>query len=77
VGSGGRDRKASGDHRYLEKGWGERTGGDGYVGHARSVGLDSDFYQKVDVHVHFPEFFERAGPSEGVTMATSLDERAS
>jgi ATP-dependent Lon protease len=36
------------------------------------LGLDPDFYQKVDVHVHFPEFVRKDGPSAGVTMATSL-----
>ncbi len=36
------------------------------------LGLETDFYQKVDVHVHFPEFIRKDGPSAGVTMATSL-----
>ncbi len=34
--------------------------------------LDTDFYQKVDVHVHFPDFVRKDGPSAGVTMATSI-----
>jgi ATP-dependent Lon protease len=39
---------------------------------AEALGLADDFYQKVDVHVHFPEFVRKDGPSAGVTMATSL-----
>jgi ATP-dependent Lon protease len=39
---------------------------------AEMLGLEADFYQKVDVHVHFPEFVRKDGPSAGVTMATSL-----
>ena len=39
---------------------------------AELLGLEPDFYQKVDVHVHFPEFVRKDGPSAGVTMATSL-----
>jgi ATP-dependent Lon protease len=36
------------------------------------LGLDKDFYQKIDVHVHFPDFVRKDGPSAGVTMATSI-----
>ncbi len=39
---------------------------------ANILGLEPDFYQKIDVHVHFPEFIRKDGPSAGVTMATSL-----
>ncbi|MCL2449625.1 MAG: endopeptidase La [Polyangiaceae bacterium] len=39
---------------------------------AEALGLEGDFYQRVDVHVHFPEFVRKDGPSAGVTMATSL-----
>jgi ATP-dependent Lon protease len=34
--------------------------------------LEQDFYQKIDVHVHFPDFIRKDGPSAGVTMATSI-----
>jgi ATP-dependent Lon protease len=34
--------------------------------------LEPEFYQKVDVHVHFPDFVRKDGPSAGVTMATSI-----
>jgi ATP-dependent Lon protease len=39
---------------------------------AQRLGLAEDFYQKIDAHVHFPEFVRKDGPSAGVTMATSL-----
>ena len=39
---------------------------------SQALGLELDFYQKVDVHIHFPEFVRKDGPSAGVTMATSL-----
>ncbi len=39
---------------------------------AARLGLEQDFYQKVDAHIHFPEFVRKDGPSAGVTMATSL-----
>jgi ATP-dependent Lon protease len=40
--------------------------------HLERLGLANDAYQKVDVHVHFPDFVRKDGPSAGVTMVTAV-----
>jgi ATP-dependent Lon protease len=58
----------------LEKGMQES--GQAAMSYIRSrqavLGLPEDFHQNVDVHLHFPEFVPKDGPSAGVTMATSI-----
>ncbi|MCA9620252.1 MAG: AAA family ATPase, partial [Myxococcales bacterium] len=58
----------------LEKGMEES--GQAAMSYVRSrldrLGLSEDHFHSVDVHVHFPEFVRKDGPSAGVTMVTAI-----